>query len=473
MSLTTRPAKSLLSTQRLDVLSKVDYVKEHIYGINSSWGAALYEEYLLATNPSGRFNENGTKFTISDYFLEFDKLISSIRTRGFDSTESSLPMANGHIENGAHRLAISLVEGVQVATHETTSPPQIYDWDYLVKIGLAEVYRDKIALNFIEANEKVAALLLTGMTDDEVSELVRRSKKISDVACTRTVSLTEIGKRRLMGLAYGHNDWWDEKFRETMVYERFREGAQYAQATAIFYVLAPGASYRDLKENLRGTLRNQTFERQIHGTDSNAEAILLAQSLMNSNSRHFLNYSPVGSEKNILEIVRGMDLAADGTWAIDGSATLEMYGMRLARDVDLIVSKNSRYRTMKLRNVDRHETEYERYPTSFESVIHDPRFHFYCQGIKFISLSALIQQKIYVGDEKGIQDQKLTAEFLAGTRPIYSIPPKKTPHSLWKLETKTARFLEPALRVLPNTLERVARKTLRNIRLLVEALLRV
>jgi hypothetical protein len=473
MSLTTRPAKSLLSTKRLDVLSKVDYVKERIHGINTGWGVSLYKEYLLATNPSGRFNENGSKFSIEDYFLEFDELIASFRTHGFDAKQSSLPLAQGHIENGAHRLAISVVKGLDVATQDTTSLPQIYDWDYLERIGLAEVYRDKIALNFVEANDNVAALLLTGMNDDEVAELVRRSKSIVDVACTRKVSLSEIGKRRLMGLAYGHNDWWEEKFRETMVYERFREGSQYAQATAIFYVLAPDASPRALKEHLRRALPNRTFERQIHGTDSKHEAVLLAQTLCNQNSRHFLNCSPIGSETNILQKVKGLDLPSDGTWAIDGSATLEMYGVRIARDVDLIVSKTATNRNAKFKNVDRHEQEYAHYPTSFESVIHDPRSHFYCEGVKFISLSALMQQKIYVGDEKGILDQKLTSEFLARTSPLYAIPPKKAPVSLWKLETRLARFLEPAVRVLPSSLERFVRRTLRNIRLLVESLLRV
>lgn len=473
MSLTTRPAKSLLSTKRLDVLSKVDYVKERMYGINTGWGASLYEDYLLATNPSGRFNENGTKFTIQDYFLEFDELITNIRTNGFDSTKSSLPVAQGRIENGAHRLAVALVKDLIVATHETASSPQTYDWEYLDKIGLAQVYKDKIALNFIEANENIAALLLTGMNQEEVAEILRRSKSIADVACTRTISLSEIGKRRLMSLAYSHNEWWEEKFQETMVYERFREGDQYAQATALFYVLPPETSSRALKETLRSSLSQRTFDRQIHGTDSPKEALLLAQTLLNSNSRHFLNFAPVGSENKILEKVNALNLPKDGSWAVDGSATLEMYGVRDARDVDIVVSKASSLSGAKLKNVDRHEREYLNYPASYESIIHDPRSHFYCEGIKFISLGALMQQKIYVSDEKGILDQKLTSEFLSSTRPLYAIPPKNAPVSLWKLETRVARTLEPILRLLPSWLEGLARRFLKALRIVVESLLRV
>lgn len=473
MSLTIRDANSLLATQRIDVLSKVDYAFERLHGLNLSWGALLYSSYLHATRPSGDFDENGDKTGISDYFSQFDDLIQSLKADGFDSSKSSIPLSGGWIENGAHRLAACLVMGHQVAVHESLGQPQVYDWKFLTKIGLPEIFLDKIGLNFVRASSDVLGLLITGMDDQESRSIVDFAQANSDVVLAKRISLTEIGKRRLMALAYDQNDWWQEKFLETMAQERFRSGDDYAYATAIFYRQDDVSNPRVLKELVRTSLSKGVFERQIHGTDNHLEALYLAEVFLNVNGRDFLNSAPLGAEKNIELLVRDTGLKPDGTWAVDGSTTLAMYGIRDARDLDIVISSCSQQLSIKNRKFDRHEAEYSKYPLDFESVIFDPRLHFQWKGVKYMSLGALSHTKMFSNDDKAIRDQKLILEFLGNQRPLYFSRPKAAPVLIWKIQSMAARKLEPLLSGLPAAIEKPIRRSLKALRIGIERLFRV
>ena len=68
-------AQSLITASRLDVFSKVDFVQTYLNGYQSSWAKSIYRGFLSASRPDGKFDENGSKFSLEDYERDFIQLI--------------------------------------------------------------------------------------------------------------------------------------------------------------------------------------------------------------------------------------------------------------------------------------------------------------------------------------------------------------------------------------------------------------
>jgi hypothetical protein len=220
------------------------------------------------------------------------------------------------------------------------------------------------------------------------------------------------------------------------------------------------------EQEIKQTLRNQVSkslgeERQIHGSDNHLETLRLVEPLLNRNSRQFLNFSPIGSENRILENVFSCgfssNLKDNQQWCIDGSATLEIFGIRKANDLDYV----SQIPLNGVTRADLHNSEYFAFPTSIEEVIFDPRKHLRLEGLKFISLPALVEQKVTRAESKDNTDVSLVARFLFGGASFSSAEAASHSQAAWRARIWVGRKLEGLLKILPRVLEPRARKTLR------------
>lgn len=430
-------AQSLVTASRLDVFSKVDFVQTYLNGYQTSWAKSIYRGFLNASRPDGMFDENGSKFSIEDYEREFIQLIESCKKKGYQSSISRIPISKNGIVNGAHRLAVALCLNLEVATEAVDVEDQIYDYRFMNRIGLSSIYRQQMAWNLVSCRQDSRVFLLTNLNDEVESKVIRGIMEFAEIVTVEHINLTKIGERRLMELAYGHNNWWKPQFRESMVSERFSSGDNIC--TAIFTIGSDISRAQEQKLSLRNLLGVEHFDRQIHGSDNFSDTITLAEVLLNKNSVHFMNTAPIDSESRIFELIGGHRIFEDASnlqipWCIDGSSVLEMYGMRKARDIDFVALEAENIPN-RIGNIgDNHNLEFYKYPVGLEDVILDPRLHFRYKGNKIMSLATLTFIKSSLLDVKAVKDLSLISKFYEFGGPIYADDDLRKRARLWKLE---------------------------------------
>ena len=89
-------------------------------------------------------------------------------------------------------------------------------------------------------------------------------------------------------------------------------------------------------------------------------------------------------------------------FAIDGSANLEILGIRNAKDLDYIEIEK-KYRELPSNSLS-HNLEYQNLPIDPSRLILDPRNYFNLEGYKFVSIAQTISFKAHRGEDKDLSD---------------------------------------------------------------------
>lgn len=447
--------RDLITASRLDVFSKIDFVKTYMDGHQTSWSKAIYRSYLHAIQPRAGFNENGTKFSIRDYERAFIALIESCEEFGFDPSISRIPVSKSGIVNGSHRLAVSLCLGLKPEVEKSDQEDHVYDFRFINRIGLAPIYRQHMSWHLLSYRKDARAFLLTGLDENLENKITDAISDFAQIVTIEKVNLTKIGQRRMMELAYGHNDWWKPQFRESMVSERF---SNKGSCSAIFFIGSDLSRLNDFKSSLRQLLGANYFDRQIHGTDYFFDTIAIAEILLNRNGLHFINNAPIDSETRVVSLLGGpiQYVEADGLtvpWCIDGSSIMEIYGIREARDIDYVSIDDKKLLPSIKKAGDNHKTEFLKYPISEYDLVSDPRLHFRFMGHKFMSLSTLMFMKSSLLDTKALKDIVSIAQFFDSGGPIYGNNDMRSRARLWRIELALNGVFVKAIAFLPVNLQ--------------------
>lgn len=463
----------LITPSRLDVFARTAFARAIVSGAPEKFGRDLYIDFLSHSSPREYFAENGHKVSLEDYIREFRKLIESMKSSGFDESLGKIPVSAGSIVNGAHRLATALVLGLDVAIENVFEPQHYYDQNFLDLISLPAPQQDFICHELVRYCPDVKALVFFGMDKSQLTTIETTLKRLEIATFyKKRVPLTEIGMRRSVKLAYDHNDWWNDSLQETMTIERFTKSPSVLD---VFFIKSESTEeVVEIKKTLRSGLEAQTFERKIHGTDFHFDTQKLADGLLNSNALHFLNRSPIGSENEILRkiklVTNEIPKKQMAEICIDGSSVMEIYGIRKARDVDLIALNSNTFNLGGSNSVDLHNREYSKYPMSPDQVISDPRMHLVVDGFKFLSLNSLQFQKSIAIDEKSSKDLSLISAFEEKKSVTYVTQTRTLKAKIWRLSMVAQVILDKQLSKFPDPLESGIRNMLRPIRrLLAEA----
>ena len=456
--------QELLTPERLDVLARLDFVEGHLRGRQNSWSQRLYRDLLDTTTPFGDFGEDGVKFSIEDYERSFEGLIDSLQSQGFNPELSKIPTNSRGIINGAHRLAACLALGTTPSIEASDDEQAThYSFAGLAKAGLPQDQTDYLAWRYTQKKTLTRGLLFNNISNSDFKKCLLRLRKKTGrpEVYSGELLLSDIGKRRLLQLAYGHLDWWDDSLIEKLLAERYlgRERSNY-------FVLISTEREGDelaLKYDLRKLLGERLgLDRQIHGTDNHHETLRIAECLLNRNSRQFLNLAPIGAEYRLLSEFSeiGMQPNYEGNldWCIDGGSVLEMFGLRPASDVDYITGSTVPLRFPK---ADFRNPLYKSDSMNPDEVIYDPSKHFRFGGIKFASLAERAAHSTRKADPKSIADLILIGRSLSSNPAIYSHTVPGHSQGAWKLRVWVGRKLETVLSFLPWELAQVSRKVLR------------
>lgn len=397
-------ASELITPSRLDITAKILLARSYKVGLGAAFASSLYRATLTAMNPLGKFGEDNVKFSLEDYETAFRRLYESMRDRGFDPKFGLIPLSrDGTLQNGAHRVALATVLGLEVEIEMTKEIQQVYDFQFFRRAGLDQHYLRRMAWEFLENNENVRALLLSGFNKTEGNRIANDVGKHCHLLAHEAINLTEIGKRRLMDAAYGHLDWYSKSLREKLVLERF---AALSTGQLILYLDDAGPDGSELKQNLRNKyVMDGDVDRRIHGSDNFEETVQLARPFLLKSQRVFMNWAPLGSEESLLNRLEELQFEkSQEGFAFDGGLVVEIFGIRTTDDVDHICLLQKGKCKFSSRYGDCHSASYRSAGLEPEEILHDPDETFVVGGYKFVSPETVALTKRIRGEGKDIVD---------------------------------------------------------------------
>jgi hypothetical protein len=394
---------NLISVNRLDVFSKTPLVYAWANGLNDAWGQELYKTYMLATRPPQGFSEDNLKYSLDDYIKSFRSLFESIKLCGFDPKYGSIPSTEMGITNGAHRLASALVLGENVVRENSTEENHNYGFRFMQSVGIPEKFIDAIILEYLEYAQRSTVYCAMGITSS-IAANIQKSLNQSGFSTVyvKAIKLSEIGKRRLMKVLYGANDWWTTDFYEYLALERFSN----RDSTYFFFVVSKSSGEEILfKSEIRDKYFDHFTFKKFHSSDNNKETLRIAESVLNENSLFVLNEAPIESERRLIELIKGHQYLQNldrKSFAIDGSANLEILGIRKAKDLDFIEIETNNSEV--LPSSMSHNLEYRLLPIEPSQLIIDPRNFAVIEGYKFVSIAQTISFKAHRAEPKDLLD---------------------------------------------------------------------
>ena len=393
---------NLISANRLDVFTKTPLAYAWANGVDQSWGLELYMRYMLATRPKNGFSEDNSKFSINDYLNSFRSIFNSIESFGFDNNVSTIPIGSLGITNGAHRLATTLVLGKDVATSQSSDSDHFYDSKYMKTIGLPASYIDACVLEMINYSKKFTVFCAMSISE-KLAEQIEKCLELKNfsIVHVKALNLSKIGQRRLMKILYGKNKWWSNELYETLALERF--GGE--KSSYFYFVLSKSHQEEvDFKSELRNKFFGDFMHKKLHSTDTHLEARHLGQAILNLNSLLFLNEAPIDSEVRLIEMIKNhqvLQFKDPNSFAIDGSANLELFGIRKANDLDFIELTPEITETL---STDNHNSEYQNLPINPSRLILDPRNFAFIEGFKFVNIAQTVAFKAQRSEAKDLED---------------------------------------------------------------------
>ena len=455
---------SLLSPNRFDVIAKYLYAKWQLSGIDSDWHRRIYLDHIGVFN--GFFEADGSRKHGEQGFADaFDGVIASIADHGFDAGLSRIPVAaNGELTNGAHRLAASLAVGCNVFIEDAAEQTAyIYDYRWFQRRGLALVWADAIAFETCRllANSFVIVVYPSASGHDEELESLISSR--TRIWYRKRVQFASNGALNFVQQIYRHECWVgsphnDYKGARNKMSWCFRQPGP----VRAFLVESPLETIRALKADIRALYR--IGNNSVHINDTHAEAIELAGMLFNENTVDFLEARrrPALPWFDSLLPAYAQELIRAGVdrddFCVDSSGVLAAYGMRDVRDLDFLHDSRRDMTAFAVPQISAHNCEARWYACTPDDIVHDPRCHFYFNGLKFASLAVIRSMKKRRAEAKDLADVALIDGW-RGSAPggVRDSVVTRTRKALsWSTIYQRARFAKLRLRLLWHSLRKPA-----------------
>lgn len=446
------PMELLCRDGRFDLIFKYLFIKNYdqYRGVGTFFDD-LYSEHIRVFN---NFREEHPPKNCKEDFIEnFILNYENIKANGFKPNQAVPAINNeGRLLWGAHRLAICAALNIPM-------PVQIREWDqyfdyrFFQKRNINPFYADYAALQFVKLNPQACMVNLHSIVDTiKDSEVERILSQYGTLYYKKSVQLNENGYVNLKKLCYGFDNWQGEHWIGSAAngYAGARKHARKSMGKhplrAYVYICGDAQKLRQAKDEIRALLG--LGNHSIHTSDSHAEAVQQAETLLNEHSVFAINTRPfqidtTRLDRHIDELkywANYYDISLDTLCGV-GASPLAAIGARESNDLDFLHS------AMEIPQpsspfTSSHHTQLRYYPYHRNQIIHNPQFHFYYRGVKFATLDVVEQMKRNRAEwPKDMMDAKLARNVLRRGIPASSLKPDPTVVKLNKIRLKALRVL--------------------------------
>lgn len=396
---------TLINPNRFDVMAKLLYLDFSHNNTSDNFGKSLYLAHIKILNEyvEKESASNVIKIGSIDFTSSFDDIHQSIK-ENFKLTYAIPLGANNSICDGSHRLASALYWKKWVFTFPVKCKEYQYNYAYFKKNNFPEIYLDLMALKYADLKINSRLIILWPTADRKKHHQVEDIlESHGQIVYKKKFYIKPSKAWRLVKEVYKHEKWLGD-------YKNGFIGAknkalwcfEYDQSV-VAYLYDSSSNLTKLKEKVRNLF--DKGKNTIHITDKHKETMILSKLIFNKNSLHWLNNYREKSCSWFKELFKEYQASLYlnkkniDNFCIDGSAVLSIYGLRDARDIDFIHLQQRKV-NFKVPGIEDHSNDISQHSLSVNSLITDPRFHFYYDGIKVVSLDQLKKYKQARGEKK-------------------------------------------------------------------------
>ena len=384
----TRNPTDLLTYKRFDVVVKYMYASN----LSSEFYKNAYKEHLKIWNG---FHEGNPK---KNGFEEFDNAFKSIINNTVDEPVPVNP--EGHIANGAHRLAAALYHQRPINTRNTNSKenyPIEADYKVFHKKGLQRHILQRTALEYAKLKSNTHVICLFPIAHTRMDEVMNIIEKHSNIFYKSSEVLNATGQLGLIKEIYLSDGWANEKGIRKKCKQCFRG---MSKVTFVLIDAKNLETVKEMKKEIRALFK--VGNHSVHINDYHVDTIRIAKTVFNDNSIHFLNNRKDTLFPNYKKLMS--DTKSDDNTIITGSTVLSLYGLRDCKDIDLIYFNNP--------PVDSHNQYVGTlYKLTLDDIFNNPMYHLYYNGFKYVSLDVIKNMKKIRNEPKDVIDVKLAEEI--------------------------------------------------------------
>ena len=378
----------LLTYKRFDVVVKYMYASN----LSSEFYKNAYKEHLKIWNG---FHEGNPK---KNGFEEFDNAFKSIINNTVDEPVPVNP--EGHIANGAHRLAAALYHQRPINTRNTNSKenyPIEADYKVFHKKGLQRHILQRTALEYAKLKSNTHVICLFPIAHTRMDEVMNIIEKHSNIFYKSSEVLNATGQLGLIKEIYLSDGWANEKGIRKKCKQCFRG---MSKVTFVLIDAKNLETVKEMKKEIRALFK--VGNHSVHINDYHVDTIRIAKTVFNDNSIHFLNNRKDVLFPNYKKLMS--DTKSDDNTIITGSTVLSLYGLRDCKDIDLIYFNNP--------PVDSHNQYVGTlYKLTLDDIFNNPMYHLYYNGFKYVSLDVIKNMKKIRNEPKDVIDVKLAEEI--------------------------------------------------------------
>ena len=381
----------LLTHKRLDVVIKYLYASN----LSSKYYKDAYKEHIRVWN---NFCENKTSGRKKSGFESFDNIFKSIINNVVDEPVPVNP--EGHIANGAHRLAAALYHKRPINvrdTYESENYPIRADYQYWEHREFPNHIIKRTAVEYAKLKPNTHVVCLFPIAHTRIDEVMDIMNQYCNIFYQSKVELNATGQLGLMKEIYFVEGWANEQGIK-------RKGDQcFMGKSEATFVLIDAKNLETVKE-MKNEIRKlfNVGNHSVHISDFHEDAIRISKTVFNDNSIRFLNTRKNVSFPKYNELIASAK-PNDNT-AITGSSVLSLYGLRDCKDLDRIYYNDA--------PADSHNQYLEtHYNLSLDDIINDPRCYLYYQGFKYVSLDIIKNMKISRNEPKDVKDVELIKQI--------------------------------------------------------------
>ena len=406
----TVDAIDLLTCNRFDLAAKLLFVDDMRQDTGTFQD--VYLDHIRAFT-FGTYKEpgNDAKHCAESFTGVFRNLYRGLREEGFREDLSLIPLASdGTILNGAHRVASAIALGLQVRCVRLDSNAAPYDYSFFRSRSMPESMLDLCALRFMETAPNCYVALVWPAAKGHLDELKRLIPRIVHY---KEISFTLNGFHNLLATTYSGEAWLGER-SANYPGVRGKLAPCYAEShpLRLFVFQADSlAEVLEIKNRVRALFGMD--KHSIHINDTKAEALTIARALLNQNAIHFLNHAKPNRFSSTwakIEKFKQWSLANQlslNDLALDGGMVLSAYGVRESSDIDYLSLNDleGEHTDSEINSHNHDELGFHGHPLS--SLLQDPRFHFWFDGVKFIAFEQVLLMKTGRAEAKDRNDVTL------------------------------------------------------------------
>lgn len=441
-------ARSLLLPARFDLIAKYIYIFFSQNAPDSEFGKDLYLRHIEAfTNGSFRESDNENKNNANQYEKEYQKVIDSIRSKGFDKNVSLIPAGEDwSILDGAHRVAAAAYFDKSVYVIKFNHVKKNYNYAFFKDKFLDTVYLDYMALTYCKLNPDTYMACVwpraeEGAKRQEMEEVIT---SYSQIVYSKEVLFDYNGLRNFMIQVYGNEPWagsYNNHF--SGIYGQLDPCSSKNNKLKIYILKCSGLKEMlQMKKDIRDIFGVGNYS--IHTTDTQNETIKLAELLLNENSIHYLingtpdKYVNFNSKLNHFKESISHSTLSLNDFVIDSSGILGIYGIREPDDIDYLTNQNQNI-NFKGQDIDNHGAYLKYYNKTLDDLLYNPCNYCIYNGIKFTSLKILKEMKKNRNEPKDQQDIRMIDSVLIhGFNFSYKV--NKIKYSLYR-QYRTVRLM--------------------------------